>query len=165
MTLEEKKIIYSDLCCRLPYNVKIKRTWIAPVTNSPEDVITRFNSNDVEILSSSIQLDGDDGYIICDDGSYRKVRKYSCKPYLRSMSNMTSLERYELRELFNFEYDFNDDSVELLDIETHKLSYIEIERILNYLRSHHFDYNELINKGLAIEAPNNMYTELKYDIR
>lgn len=161
MTLEEKKIIYSDLCCRLPYNVKILGHWVAPMTGSEGECVARFNSSDVEILSSSIQLDGDDGYVICDDGSYRKVRKYSCKPYLRSMSNMTSLERYELRELFNFELDFNDVSIELLDSEIHKLSYIEIERIFDYLRSHHFDYNELINKGLAIEAPNNMYTEIE----
>lgn len=145
MTLEDKILVYKDLSARLPYNVKILRHWIAPMSGSEEETIARFNSNDVEILSSSIQLDGDDGCIICDDGSYRKVRKYSCKPYLRSMSSMTKSEYSEYHKTFRAE------------AYGHGYVYVESFDSFNWLNEHHFDYRGLIDKGLALEAPKNMY--------
>ena len=161
MTLEEKKIIYSDLCCRLPYNVKILRHWVAPMTESEGECVARFNSSDVEILSSSIQLDGDDGYVICDDGSYRKVRKYSCKPYLRPMEDMTEEECDMVETILGDEniFDFmrNGDIV----LKEGKFTQEMLSRLYDYLNSIHVDYRGLINKGLALEAPNNMYTEIE----
>ena len=51
------------------------------------------------------------------------------KPYLRPMSSMTEEERKYFRKLA-FPYDFVD-----------------------ALNKHHFDYRNLIEKGLALEAP------------
>ena len=63
------------------------------------------------------------------------------KPYLRPMASMTSDERFEYDELQHFYthgLDFNVDEVD-------------------WLNAHHFDYRNLIGKGLALEAPEGMY--------
>lgn len=58
---------------------------------------------------------------------------FKIKPYLRPLSSMTEEERKYFRKLA-FPYDFVD-----------------------ALNKHHFDYRNLIEKGLALEAPEDMY--------
>lgn len=58
------------------------------------------------------------------------------KPYLRSMSSMTEEEKEELRTL-----------------KWTKLEHYTVD----WLNEHHFDYRGLIEKGLALEAPEGMY--------
>lgn len=55
------------------------------------------------------------------------------KPYLRPMSSMTEEENSELGEL------------------------ITIYDDVDWMLAHHFDVHNLIDKGLAIEAPEGMY--------
>jgi hypothetical protein len=50
-----------------------------------------------------------------------------------------------------FEYD------ELRHFYTHGLDFNVDE--VDWLNAHHFDYRGLIEKGLALEAPGNMYKE------
>ena len=61
-------------------------------------------------------------------------------PYLRPMSSMTWEERKYLQKL-SFPYDFVD-----------------------WLNAHHFDYRGLIEKGLALEATEEMYENNKTEI-
>ena len=73
-------------------------------------------------------------------GEYFTVNGADClyediKPYLRPMSSMTE-EEYE-----EFGYDV--------------LRYTPRE--FDWLNAHHFDYRGLIEKGLALEAPEEMY--------
>lgn len=63
------------------------------------------------------------------------------KPYLRSMSSMTNDEK-EIYESF------------IIGIVEDEIGAWELT---NWLNSHHFDYNGLIKKGLALEAPEGMY--------
>ena len=58
------------------------------------------------------------------------------KPYLRLMSSMTEEEEI----FYNIKY-----------------PYIKNHEQVDWLNSHHFDYRELIAKGLALEAPEGMY--------
>ena len=68
------------------------------------------------------------------------------RPYLRPMSSMTEEERIE-----SLEFAWEDDYGRLA-------SYNEnIPKYIDWLNAHHFDYRGLIEKGLAIEAPNGMY--------
>ena len=62
------------------------------------------------------------------------------KPYLRPMSSMTVEERFEYNGFDG--YIFSDEDVIIK---------------IDWLNKHHFDYRGLIKKGLAIEAPENMY--------
>jgi hypothetical protein len=63
------------------------------------------------------------------------------KPYLRPMSSMTE---EEINEYENFITNEKDDQLRFCNE-------------LVFYNSHHFDYRGLIEKGLAIEAPEGMY--------
>ena len=69
------------------------------------------------------------------------------KPYLRSMSSMTEEEIAELIWL-NEKCDA---------ISTFKYVPVENYRIYDWMNRHYFDYRGLIDKGLALEAPEGMY--------
>lgn len=56
------------------------------------------------------------------------------KPYLRLMSSMTKEEKNEYINTFIARWD-----------------------AVDWLNAHHFDYHSLIEKGLALEAPEDMY--------
>lgn len=61
------------------------------------------------------------------------------RPYLRPLFSMTEEEKIDYQAFFNY------DGVEYP------------EEYVDWLNTHHFDYRGLIEKGLAIEAPNDMY--------
>jgi len=62
-------------------------------------------------------------------------RVYSIKPYLHPMSSMTEDEDNELNSARMGSYGED----------------------VDWLNAHHFDYSGLIEKGLALEAPEGMY--------
>lgn len=70
------------------------------------------------------------------------IEKYGVKPYLRPMSSMTEKERKECNKL--------------------RLAggmAINVADYSDWLNSHHFDYRGLIEKGLALEATNDIYKD------
>lgn len=83
--------------------------------------------------------------LTCGDISayfFNPDNKVFLKPYLRPMSSMTEEERKEHN--------------------LHRLSkwstYSEYcANVLDWLNAHHFDYRGLIERGLALEAPEEMY--------
>jgi hypothetical protein len=81
--------------------------------------------------------------IVSGIGTDRKVE--NIKYYLRPMSSMTDEEKKEycdLQEKFLYSSRYPvTDAYELFD----------------WLSAHHFDYRGLIEKGLALEAPEEMY--------
>lgn len=64
----------------------------------------------------------------------------SFRPYLRPMSSMTVEEKFEYNGFDG--YIFSDEDVIIK---------------IDWLNKHHFDYRGLIQKGLALEAPKDMY--------
>lgn len=74
----------------------------------------------------------------------------NCKPYLRPMSNMTEEEMDKLAEF----HIWNDGEKIFPDCNC-KLS--DIVSAMNWLNKKMFDYRGLIEKGLALEAPEGMY--------
>jgi len=66
----------------------------------------------------------------------RSVKIENCKPYLRPMSSMTEDEEIYYNTVYT------------------RLKFYEKE---DWLNAHHFDYRGLIEKGLALEAPEDMY--------
>lgn len=71
-------------------------------------------------------------------------RGLECKPYLRSMDSMTEEER-ELYKSFAVAFG---DSRDIM---------LPNYAAMDWLNAHHFDYRGLIKKGLALEAPEDMY--------
>ncbi len=72
-------------------------------------------------------------------GTTDEAREY-IKPYLRPMSSMTKEEWAE--------YDSLSEACK-------ESGYYDV--IVDWLNSHHLDYRHLIEKGLALEAPKDMY--------
>ena len=72
--------------------------------------------------------------------------KYCALPYLRPMSSMTATEVLEYISL--------KESIVASDGITYAF---ETYKSIDWLNAHHFDYRNLIEKGLAIEAPEGMY--------
>ena len=80
------------------------------------------------------------------NGTMDVAPRHECfKPYLRSMSNMTEEEKKEY-DTFKF----------LANTGNEYLPY-EMSRFVDWLNQHMFDYRGLIEKGLALEAPDDMY--------
>ena len=72
---------------------------------------------------------------------------YDYKPYLRPMSSMTK-EEYES---IKYDFLFYGDSI------LHTGELFTCGEAVDWLNAHHFDYHNLIEKGLALEAPEGMY--------
>jgi hypothetical protein len=128
MKQEEKMLLLQDLCARLPYGVICHYNC---VTSYDMMIIGKANAEGE--LKGIIPLsDGHIGFMVdCDKID---ALEGDIKPYLRPMSSIT-------------------------EEESEEFSNMEIVGYSNYdwLNKHHFDYRGLIEKGLALEAPENMY--------
>ena len=134
MTQEDKELLIKDLGARLRYKVNV-----------------RLYEKETCILMG---IDGYNVYLDVDSDSFRIE---DIEPYLRPMSSMTEDELYELRDIFNYDIEFDDGGLEIVNSEFDSFSYLEICAITDWLNAHHFDYRGLIEKGLALEAPKGMY--------
>lgn len=132
MDKESKDLLLKDLCARLPYalQVHIESDYFYEETEPFDTTLTS------EVL----------GHLICLSNT-----KYSVKPYLRSMSSITSMTKEE-REQYD-EYLFHGAPIGLMS--NTESAY----ELIDWLNSRHFDYRGLIEKGLALEAPEGMYKE------
>ena len=122
MTIEDKKLLFKDLCARLPYSVKIK-IWLKDGTTEEGTLALEHNYGDV----------------LRDAFYYNKI--VDIKPYLRSMEDMTEEEEEEF-VLFTdtiFRYGKNNNFC-CLSLDA-----------IHWLLKKHFDYRGLIPKGLAIK--------------
>ena len=134
MAQENKQLLLVDLCGRLPYGAKVWYKYY------PDNVIEKFATSirlvDGKIaLSSKFNREGD-WYPV------EEANELLIKPYLRPMSSMTEDERKEYAKLL------------FADIGGVYEAYY---KALDYLHSIHVDYRGLIEKGLALIAPEGMY--------
>ncbi len=136
MTQEEKNLLLKDLLPRLQYKVKIQ-TWYGEIITSDLNTFPiGYDEIDIKQLAEM-------------------------KPYLRSLSSMTEEEEKELSKkyvwnIWSGQIQIRYHSQGCWDDETEcpTEEYIEL---FDWLNAHHFDYRGLIKKGLALEAPENMY--------
>jgi len=138
MTQEDKELLLKDLCTRLPYKVVVE----TQLANAP-----RAKYPVLKVLQS---------YMLCD--FMQTIDNVIYKPYLRPISSMTEEERKEIRILIrenrpNPYRIINNDGVDNLLFSVSVTSRL----LIDWLNAHHFDYRGLISKGLAIEAPEDMY--------
>jgi hypothetical protein len=135
---QEEKLLIKDLCSRLPHNVICKLS---------------VKGADVSI-TEKLDLGGLEHFML---------GTMDVKPYFRPMSSMTEEELKELNEKYgNIAYFFIQEppyyhglQAQHSDIGSIEVS--EFSEIYDWLNSHHFDYRCLIEKGLALEAPKDMY--------
>ena len=147
MNEQDKKLLLKDLCARLPYGVKIHYHYSNKL-GTIKDEDREIDFSDVETLKYTNEYPQDDWCEI------------SLKPYLRQLSSMTD---EEIKELDDIEpsaivYGFSSEIIRFVD-DTNGLGIglVQTVRVIDWLNEHHFDYRNLIEKGLAIEATDNMY--------
>ena len=123
MTQEEKDLLLLDLCARLPYGVKILQGGVV-----------------METLQSICKI-GDNDYTVNPNTNdmYNGFYIEQVKSYLRSLTSMTDEEKIEFSELDK-------------NLENSFAWFPGISNMTKWLNQHHFDYNGLINRGLAIEV-------------
>lgn len=130
----EKGLLIQDLCGRLPYGI-ICKYWAKDYAKDCGDFISE-DEGKIESISFA---------------NREVVIGFTCvdldtdiiKPYLRPMSSMTEKENNELGRIScegNIEH-----------------KYGIFYRSQDYLNSIHIDYRGLIEKGLALPAPEGMY--------
>ena len=133
MTQKEKDLLLKDLSGRLPHGVK---------------VCARFNTGN-RYTTNVTAISADRDYIQTRQSvlhSYTSSSVEDIRPYLRPMSSMTEEERNEYLSIKMQE------TVRVISPEA-------ISEIMDWLNAHHFDFRGLIEKGLALEAPEDMYKE------
>ena len=138
----QKDLLLDAVCSYLPYGLKclvsIDDTEFDETLNS----IVGFKGSevgelylvDVNDLHVELYFEGED-----KKADYFSVASmeglidlFDCKPYLRSIHKLTKEELEELEFLTDSDY-------------------------VDYCNEHHIDYRNLIPKGLALEAPEDMY--------
>lgn len=133
MTREEKGLLLKDLCARLPYHPKI-----------------------------NIYNDSWEGCQIGEFDNelwYHHIEAFNCDrieiiPYLRPMSSMDDEEKKEFDEFVCIdEFAWNGNAEKGYPNQASIMS-----DGIDWLLEHHFDFRGLIEKGLALEAPEGMYT-------
>lgn len=129
MTQEYKKLLLKDLLARLLYGVKVLYNGEICTIDSIFPDGQMLLKNECGIVFPNIE---DSLFINLED----------VKPYLRPMSSMTE---EEIDEFTQFDV-YSDGEYVIPNYET-----------IDWLNVHHFDYRGLIEKGLALEAPEGMY--------
>ena len=128
MAQEERELLHKDLCARLPYGVMVKAQY-----KDGEG----WKIDDRKLLGLYT-----DGQVYLD---YVYTNIENIKPYLRPMSSMTEEERFDYVASTKEER-----CIPELPIQPRTES-------TDWLNKRNFDYRGLIEKGLAIEAPEGMY--------
>ena len=156
MTQEDKQLLLKDLCARLPYGVRVVIEYTQQGVPGTEEGV--FNGYSYE----EILKDSKDTEIV------------SIKPYLRPMSSMTEEEIEEYRNLsdevigtygpYHREFIAHCVRLGIKPDNPHECidEYVDMDAI-DWLNAHHFDYRGLIEKGLALEAPEGMYGKEQKD--
>ena len=91
-----------------------------------------------------------DNYLYATDLDSMMAYSIRLKPYLRPMSSMTEEEEKEYRKTMDKYISNSDDFSKYTE-------YSWTIDTFDFLNAHHFDYRNLISKGLAFEAPKDMY--------
>ena len=135
MKQEDKELLFRDLCARVPYGVKVQymnNIFVIDYVSSYEEV----------------ELDIPDNWT---------VGVSEVKHYLFPLSSITDEQKSELNKKFNVQFSGND----IYSIHYHSEGYwdtdLELDLqdwlwFINWCYKNHFDVNNLIEKGLALDA-------------
>ena len=131
MTQKDKELLLKDLCARLPYGVKLQKTYDTNATvelylvDLGHDII-KFYTYKGECLT------------MCDVGDIERFGKLRYKPYLFPLSSMTEEQSKIYHELIGGMFGTS--------------ALINFEALEDFFNKNHIDYRGLIPKGLANDA-------------
>ena len=128
MTEQNKQLLIKDLCMRIPY-----RTFVCLNPGA-------YNKPETCLLTG---VHGEKIHLNVDSDPFRIDH---IKSYLRPISSMTEEEEKIFNDFLEFQAEYVSDA----DLYNKTDMY-------DWLNEKKFDYRGLIEKGLALEAPANMY--------
>ena len=146
MTQEEKQLLLKDLSARLPYGVLVKC--------SDTEGILRYDSYRLHEMSEDGSYLALSAVDIPHGVSNLDLEFCDIKPYLRPMSSMTEEEKEELYHYYCKEIA---DNLSTPNLTWELKCCVSNSFGTDWLNEHYFDYRGLIEKGLALEAPEEMY--------
>ena len=156
MKQEDKILLVKDLCSRLPYGVRV-----CHMTSEFSGVL-----HNISVLHMYEGNSDSDKYdIIVDyvadidffgDGYPYEVEEF--KPYLFPLSSISSEQLKEVSEILGKEVEVLNNYLNIVDYTRNTFSYLELDALFDWFNKNHFDYRNLIEKGLAIDCTNlNIY--------
>ena len=122
MTKEEKKLMLQDLCARTFYGVKVQ--YMNKI----------FDIDYISPIYEEIKLNTSGNWTI---------DVFEIKPYLFPLSSMSEEQQKEFDQLIKLELKAINDEIPHTQVTTFEI---------DFYNKNHFDYRELIEKGLAIDA-------------
>ena len=142
----DRELLIKEISTRLPYGIKVQ---VFGWDEEKGEVA-------VPLKVYSINMDG---YITLEYNHYDVESVYieDCLLYLRPMSSMTEEEIHEFQEILGPDIETGYGFVDILDSSVHTFSFLELQALFDWLNKKMFDYRGLIPKGLALEAPEEMY--------
>lgn len=136
MTQKDKELLLKDLCARLPYGV---------IVETPKG---KGHVCDITLTIFGYEFGVNVNPTIRDNFSISYV-----KPYLFPMSSMTEEQLFDVQEILGKnEIKIEDGLIRIVDSDRNTFSYSEIIALLEWFYKNHFDINNLIPAGLAIDA-------------
>lgn len=136
MTQKDKELLLKDLCARLPYGVKAR--------------VYNHWSDDIQDETITIE------------NLHQLIKTFSIediKPYLFPLSSMTEEQFVELKVFADLIYESDtlelvewNDNYKTLEFWLEEVPSYCVIKVFDWLNRNHFDYRELIEKGLAIDA-------------
>lgn len=124
MTREERELLFKDLCSRLPYGVKLQKTYD---TSDPIELY----SIDLDHRTIKFYKYKGECITICDVGDIERFGELRFKPYLFPISSISEEERIAIGNEF---------------------AYGQPHKAMDILHKKHIDYRGLIEQGMAIDA-------------
>ena len=148
MNKEHKDLVLRELCKMVPYDTKV----LVKIDGGRTQTLTwvRYTTETVGVDYS--------GNVLIETPCYDNYSQ-NVFPYLRSLSSITKEEEKELRILTGAKVLYEHIVFPTTDSfgEDNFISEECWATVFDWLDRHHLDYRGLIEKGLALEAPESMY--------
>lgn len=156
MKQEDKILLVKDLCSRLPYGVRVCHMTIefSGVLHNIS-VLHMYEGNDDSDKPDNI-VDYVADIDFFGDGYPYEVDEF--KPYLFPLSSISSEQLKEVSEILGKDVEVFDNYLNIVEHTRNTFSYLELDALFDWFNKNHFDYRNLIEKGLAIDCTNlNIY--------
>ena len=143
MTNEEKQLLLKDICTRIPYGL-----------------LCQTDDGKGKLISVECSTGEDLVYV---DFGHQQAEEYDLNegdvvmPYLRPLSSMTEKEKKDILQSLNIHGDIDNEGNLLLGVECNMITLKVCKKYLGELNKRMFDVCRMIEKGLALDAPEGMY--------
>jgi hypothetical protein len=133
MTQEEKDLLLRDLCARLPYGVKMQKF-------NDQNIVVDLYAINLNSYTIDFYTYKGKSLTIANTSKLARSGILLYKPCLFPLSSMTEEQKKEEYEICKY----------------HLIGYES--KLIDFYHKNHLDYQDLISKGLAIDATNlNIY--------